>query len=158
MTGERIAYIREAPDGSWEIVAGPQTGDILPPDLSGVPIAAIRLEIGKDASQKYFTDDEIAYMYLEQGKGNVLLTAAYACDKIASMYADAVDKSMASSSVALSQKIEHWRQKAEDLRRRAISPTLTPIFQSSRNRAPRFSVGMHDYNRYGSGCGYGDIL
>jgi hypothetical protein len=146
-------------------VAGEENSyDSLPEEDSGetytgnAPITAIRLEIGKEASKKYFTDEELDYIYYQQGQGNILLTAAYACDKIASMYADAVDKSMASSSVALSQKIEHWRQKAEDLRRRAISPTLTPKFSSSTNRRPRFSMGMHDFRKYYYGCGYGDLL
>lgn len=147
MTGERLAYIREAEDGSWEIVAGPVRDVVVPDDPSEIPIAAIRLEIGKDESEKYLTDDDLAYVHLMQGSGNVLLTAAFCCDKIVAQLSspDYVDRSMAGSSVSLSQLIEWWTRKAEDLRRRAMNPSITPRFAASGSRNLKFGIGQHDY-------------
>lgn len=145
MTGERLAYIREAEDGSWEIVAGPVRDVVVPDDPSEIPIAAIRLEIGKDESEKYLTDDDLAYVHLMQGSGNVLLTAAFCCDKIAAQLLKNVDKSMAGSSVSLSQKAQNWITKAEELRRRAMNPTITPRFSSSTAPTRKFAIGQHDF-------------
>lgn len=109
-------------------------------------IDAIRLEIDKTKSLALLTDAEITYAY-SQGAGNVLLAAAYCCDKIVAQLSstDYVDRSMAGSSVSLSQLIEWWTRKAEELRRRAMNPSITPRFSASGSRNLKFGIGQHDY-------------
>lgn len=115
-------------------------------DLELSAISSIRLELGKDKSEDYLTDDEIAYIYATQGNYNVLLTAAYCCDKIVGLLSDTgyVDQSMAGSSASLSQMVEWWRQKAIDLRDRAMNPSITPRFSSSPSRRLKFGIGQMD--------------
>lgn len=110
-------------------------------------IDAVRLEIGKAESITYLSDVEIAYIFATQGAGNVLLAAAYCCDKIVGQLSDKdyVDRSMAGSSVSLSQLIEWWTRKAEELRRRAMNPSITPRFAASGSRNLKFGIGQHDY-------------
>jgi len=118
-------------------------------DPSHCPIDAVRLELGKEVSLQYLTDDEISYN-LSRAGNNVLLAAAYSAETIAGIFADRVDKSMGGSSVSMSQKAEAWRKKAQALMGRAKSPTLTPRASSSRTCAPhRFGVGQHDFHGYG---------
>lgn len=108
-------------------------------------IDAVRIEIGKGQSIEYLTDAEIAYIFATQGGSNVLLTAAFCCDKIAAQLLKNVDKSMAGSSVSLSQKAQNWITKAEELRRRAMNPTITPRFSSSTAPTRKFAIGQHDF-------------
>lgn len=109
-------------------------------------VESIRLEIGKTESEQYLTDDDITYVFTCQGNYNVLLTAAFCCDKIVGMLSntDYVDRSMAGSSVSLSQLIEWWTRKAEELRRRAMNPSITPRFSCSGSRPLKFRIGQHD--------------
>lgn len=108
-----------------------------------VPIDAVRLELGREASLALITDSEIEYN-ISRANGNTLLAAAYCAETIAGMYAGMVDKSMGGSSVSLSQKSENWRKKAAALLTRATSPTLTPRASSSTPRALKFGIGQHD--------------
>ncbi len=117
-------------------------------DPSNCPIDAVRLEIGKEVSVQYLTDDEVSYNLSKAGD-NVLLAAAYCAETIAGIFADKVDKSMGGSSVSMSQKAEAWRKKAQALLERAKSPTLTPRASSSRVARHRFDVGQHDFHGYG---------
>jgi hypothetical protein len=110
---------------------------------STVPVDAVRLELGKEASLTLITDSEIEYN-ISRANGNTLLAAAYCAETIAGMYAGMVDKSMGGSSVSLSQKSENWRKKAAALLTRAASPTLTPRASSSAPRALKFGIGQHD--------------
>jgi len=111
------------------------------------PIDAVRLELGKEVSIEYLTDDEITYC-LSQAGGNVLLGASYGADKIAGIFAYKADQSMESSSLSWSQMAEAMRKKAQDLLTRAKSPTLTPRASSSARRPPKFGIGQHDFRSY----------
>jgi len=117
-------------------------------DPAHCPIDAVRLELGKEVSLRYLTDDEISYKLSTAGD-NVLLAASYCAEVIAGIFADKVDKSMGGSSVSMSQKAEAWRKKAEALLARAKSPTLTPRASSSGSRSHKFGIGQHDFHAYG---------
>jgi hypothetical protein len=115
---------------------------------STCPVDAVRLELGKEISLQYLTDDEISYNLTRAGN-NILLAASFSAETIAGIFADKVDKSMGGSSVSMSQKAEAWRKKAEALLARAKSPTLTPKASSSAARPLKFGIGQHDFHGYG---------
>lgn len=108
-------------------------------------IDAVRLEIGKEVSLKYLTDDEIDYC-LVQARGNIILAASYAAEKISGICTDLADKSMAGSSIEWSQRAEAWKKKALELTARAITPLITPQTSSSQARHLKFRIGQHDFS------------
>jgi hypothetical protein len=114
-----------------------------------VPVDAVRLELGREASLDLITDAEIEYN-LARTNNNPILAAAFCAENIAGMYAGMVDKSMGNSSVSLSQKAEAWRKKAMALRAQALNPSLTPRASSSTPRPLKFWIGQHD-NTSGAG-------
>ncbi len=112
-------------------------------DPANVPVDAVRLELGREASLSLVTDSEIEYN-LARASGNALLAASYCAETIAGMYAGLADKSMGGSSVSLSQKAEGWRKKSVALKAMAMSPSITPRASSSAHRALKFGIGQHD--------------
>lgn len=112
-------------------------------DPANVPVDAVRLELGREASLTLITDSEIEYNLTRAG-GNALLAASYCAETIAGTYAGMVDKSMGGSSVSLSQKSENWRKKAAALKAMATSPSITPRASSSAARTLKFGIGQHD--------------
>lgn len=112
-------------------------------DPANVPIDAVRMELGREASLTLITDSEIEFNLTRAGN-NTLLAASYCAETIAGMYAGLVDKSMGGSSVSLSQKSENWRKKAVALKAMAMNPNITPRASSSAPRALKFGIGQHD--------------
>jgi hypothetical protein len=112
-------------------------------DPENVPVDAVRMELGREASLTLITDSEIEYN-LTRSNGNALLAASYCAETIAGMYAGMVDKSMSGSSVSLSQKAEAWRKKSIALKAMALNPSITPRASSSAPRALKFGIGQHD--------------
>jgi hypothetical protein len=108
-------------------------------------IDAVRLEIGKEVSLKYLTDDEIGYC-LSQARGNTLLAASYAAEKISGICTDLADKSMAGSSIEWSQRAVAWKNKALELASRARTPITAPQTSSSQARHLKFRIGQHDFS------------
>ena len=77
----------------------------------------VRFLIGDTQTPEFLTDNEIAWCIAEET--NTYLSAALACESIASLLAQQIDKSVGDLSVQLSQKYQHYIERGQWLRSRA---------------------------------------
>lgn len=140
MTGEQIAYIREAEDGSWEIVAGP----VISEDISGAiwTYAAdfsttrdqIRVRIGDvDVNDPLLLDDEIAQAYVE---GETVLKASLVAARwCAAKLAREFDKTIGKMSTKRSQRHAAMLQLIADLQEEIKQDAWSCTWSSARTMA-----------------------
>lgn len=117
-------------------------------------IEQIRWEINDtDSANPKFQDHEIQYAYDQEH--TILKAAARLCEQLASKYADDVDRSLGPLRLSLGKKVDAYRQKARDLRRRAaayatpyaggISKADELVFENDSDlNQPNFEIGMMD--------------
>jgi hypothetical protein len=90
----------------------------------------VRLLIGDTSgvvATELLTDGELDFLLAEESN-NIYRAGAEAADRIAAKYARMVDTSIGDASVTASQRFDHYRQLAVDLRSKALERgTATPF-------------------------------
>jgi hypothetical protein len=127
----------------------------------GSPLNQVRLMTGDvDTSDQQLQDEEILALTSTTGAlaaGSIYLAAAQACELIASRYARQVTTKVGTLSAVLSDRMQHYRDRAKDLRRQnvrygGVSPYLggssisdkQGIESNSDRKSPSFSVTTGD--------------
>ena len=98
----------------------------------------VRLLVGDtDSADKQVTDEEIN-LFLSQRSNNVKLAAADVCEAIAAKYARQVSTTNVSLSVAASDRFDHFRTLAKELRNREMR--FAEVFAGGRTHSGKDSL------------------
>lgn len=142
---------------SWTYTDAPAT----------VPRDAVRLELGDTSATDPLpiTDAAVAY-YLSEENDVVLMAAARAADSLAAYYARQTDYSMGSLSQSASQRREHFKTLAAQLRMKARTSQGAELFAGGLTISgkqtldtdtaaiqPSFRVGIDDFPGNGNTAG-----
>jgi hypothetical protein len=119
-----------------------------------------------DTTDQQLQDEELNALLTggQLAAGSIYLAAAQACELIASRYARQVTTKVGTLSAVLSDRMQHYRDRAKDLRRQnvrygGVSPYLggqsladkVAIESNTDRRSPSFSVTTGDDQGGGSG-------
>lgn len=90
-------------------------------------LAKVRRLIGDTSSgSAEFTDEEVNFFIGEEG--TIYGAASLACESLAAVYADKVDKSAGDLSISLSHKYEHYKTLGEQFRVTAKSKGAPALY------------------------------
>lgn len=96
-------------------------------DSGATALGRVRLMVGDTVSTDQLISDEEIGLYLSGGalaQPTETLSAAKVADVLAGIFSRRVDMSSGSSSVTMSQQVEHYRRLARELRRQAATETV----------------------------------
>lgn len=107
---------------------------------------AVRFIIGDVGTPELLSDDEVDWCLGQEN--NIYLSAALACETIASALAKQIDKTVGDLSVQLSQKYDHYVERGRWCHSRASrkAPSVVTL-TADPDRGHYFDIGQFDNRR-----------
>lgn len=105
----------------------------------------VRFLVGDTVAPEMLTDSEVDWCVTEET--NTYLSAALACEAIASSLAQQIDKSVGDISLSLSQKYGNYVERGKWLRSRAARKAPGSVILTATGEDHYFDIRQHDNYR-----------